>query len=267
MSAPTNRPPKTKKVTDRTEIGLPDVRRKADQDLLAVATDELNAVQQEMVRLQMEGLRPGQIARRLHCSTGLVRAILHSDAAEEYRDDLQVDGALKMAATKRKMAESAVEHAVEVLHSVVSGQLDATLDQRIRAALAILDREPNRRFTKNESQTVNACVEVRQSQYTPEERDARVKEFVARARGCTVEELEASAKNRKLLDATPADAASERAAVADSLRASALARSQEISERDAGLAQDFRYGKNSSKELANPGFHESLFRDEQGILK
>lgn len=239
MSAPSNRPPKTKKVTDRTVAGLPDVRRKAEQDLLAVASDELNTVQQEMVRLQLEGLRPGQIARRLHCSTGLVRTILHSDAAEEYRDDLQVDAALKMAATKRKMAESAVEHAVEVLHSVVSGQLDATLDQRIRAALAILDREPNRRFTKNESQTVTGCVEVRQSQYTPEERAALVKKFVAAARGCTVEELEASAKTPSVLDVTPMDAASDRAAVVDSLRASALARSREVSAQQYQLDVDF----------------------------
>ncbi len=228
MSAPTNRPPKTKKVTDRSAVGLPDVRRKADQDLLAVATDELNSVQEEMVRLQLEGLRPGQIARRLHCSTGLVRTILHSDAAEEYRDDLQVDAALKMAETRRKMAESAVEHAVEVLHSVVSGQLDATLDQRIRAALAILDREPNRRFTKNESQTITGCVEVRQSQYTSEERAALVKKFVAAARGCTVEELEASAKEPKLLDVTATDAASDRSAPVESMRASVMGRAREM---------------------------------------
>lgn len=157
----------------------------------AIETD-LHPVDQHVLGLYARGLSLTGICVRLKRAAHEVKDLIEGPRGQAYLRQL---GAIAEMKDRIELDhwEGLRHRAGDVLGHILNGEKVSAKD-KLTAVKEVLDREPGRQFSR--MTRVDGEVEMRHSVYTPEERAERVKAFVAAARGCTVEELEAEAKSR-----------------------------------------------------------------------
>ena len=156
----------------------------------------LHPIDQEVLGLYARGMGIRGIAQTTGRAVFQIKALVDSPEGKLYLD------ALYGAAEMRDAIEADFWDGLRVASGDVLGQalrgvgapgFDGAIQHpawkdRLVAVKEVLNREPGHKFTTVTK--IEGEVDVRHSVYTSEERSARVKQFLAQARGCTVEELE-----------------------------------------------------------------------------
>ena len=123
------------------------VPRRTDA-LMVSETPQMLDHKRELIRLASLGLPANAIARRLGMSPALCRRVLESPDVRGAVEEARINDTINMLECDRLVSTDTLKAAVSLLSDIISGDIEATTGQRIKAAQILMDREPTRRYTK-----------------------------------------------------------------------------------------------------------------------
>ena len=123
------------------------VPRRTDA-LMVSETPQMLDHKRELIRLASLGLPANAIARRLGMSPALCRRVLESPDVRGAVEEARINDTINMLECDRLVSTDTLKAAVSLLSDIISGNIEATTGQRIKAAQILMDREPTRRYTK-----------------------------------------------------------------------------------------------------------------------
>lgn len=118
----------------------------ADETEVQTTLDIANPKHFRILTLLNLGLVPDEIAATIHCSTKLAKRIAYDPETPKHIETVKRLGRCMTEVCRTKFDELQ-NMSIEVFHEVLTSE-KATIDQKMRAAMAVLDRHPEGEYAR-----------------------------------------------------------------------------------------------------------------------